>query len=162
MPQPPYGSKNQPGPDWSELPLQKRKCKPPPAELLDRPFNGREAQRHEQCLKGRKWERFREKVPSKRGSANEDQRNANDQKSIPSCAASPEQSPSEEAPQTGDAAVAGNKRERRDCRCVHGQEEERMVAGELAKRWPHKFREEDVQSKDTPSYAKRDQQKGSK
>ncbi len=157
MPQPPYDTKNQPGPDRNELPLQKRKCETSPAELLDRAFDDGKNQRHEQSLKGRKWERFREKVPSKRRTANEDQWNANDQKNIPGRAAAPEQHSPEEAPQACEATGAGNKSQPRDCRRVHGQEEERMVAGEMAEHITHSFRKKDVQSKNTPSQSKRDQ-----
>ena len=40
MPQPPYDTKNQPGPDGSKFPLQKRKRKTSPAELFYRAFDG--------------------------------------------------------------------------------------------------------------------------
>lgn len=136
MPQPPYDSKDQPRPDRSELPLQKRKCQTPPAEFLDRALYGGEDQRHKQSLKGRKWKWFREQVPPNRGTANEDQRNTNDQEGIPGRAATPEQRPPEKTAQTCEATVTGNKSERRDCRRVHGQEEERVVAGELANTAP--------------------------
>ena len=153
MPQPPDDTKNQPGPDWSELPLQKRKRETSPAELLDRTFDGGKHQRHKQSLKGRKWKRFREKVPSECGTGDEDQGNADHQKGIPGRAAAPLQCPFEKEPQPCGAAVDGNKGERCDCRCVHGQEEERMVAGELAEDRGHRFREKNVQSKDTPRQA---------
>ncbi len=120
--------------------MQKRKSETPPAELLDRAFDSGEEQRHEKSLRGRKRKLCRGKVPFKRGTANEDQWNANDQKGIPSRAAAPEQHPSEVASQACETTVAGNKNERRDCGRVHGQKEERMVAGDLAKYRFHRFR----------------------
>jgi len=162
MPQPPYDPKNHPSPDRSELPLEKRKCETPPAELLDRAFDGGQNQCDEQSPEGRKWKRFRAQVSSNCGTDNEDQRNANDQKSIPGHAAAPEQCPSEEAPHTCEATVVDNKNERRNCRGVYGQKKERMVTGELAKKRSHPLRQKDVHPKDTPSQAEGDEQKWAK